>query len=270
MNSRRFSAAVASAMAGWVRRGAMVSLAATLLAATPADEPRGAGSKAAGDGNLAAHGTVASDRAAGAPGANAAGAQTNSGERWQSLFDGKSLSGWLRTEFEGDHEVKVDPTFRDGRGAIVLEPGTTLSGITWRDAATLPKMNYEVSLEAMRVMGGDFFCGLTFPVGSSACTFVVGGWGGTVVGISSIDHVDASGNETTREREFADGQWYRIRVRVTPGRLEAWIDDEPVVDFPTEGRRLGLRPGQIEKSRPLGVAAYQTRAALRDIRLRRW
>lgn len=219
--------------------------------------------EAAGNTATATHGGQRTESAA----KRQAVPQTEAG---QALFDGKTLAGWVRTDFEGDHDVRVEPAFRDGRGAIVLEPGTTLSGITWRDGSTLPKMNYEVSLEAMRVTGGDFFCGLTFPVGSSACTFVVGGWGGTVVGLSSIDHVDASGNETTREREFADGQWYRIRVRVTPGRIEAWIDDEQVVDFATEGRRIALRPGPIAKSLPLGVAAYQTRAALRDIRLRRW
>ena len=35
------------------------------------------------------------------------------------------------------------------------------------------------------------------------------------------------------------------------------------------GRLIGLRPGDIQKSLPLGIASYMTRAALRDIRLRR-
>ena len=144
----------------------------------------------------------------------------------------------------------------------MIDAGTTLAGITSTLGARLPRMNYEVGFEAMRVSGGDFFGSLTFPIGEAACTFVVGGWGGTVVGLSSIDGADASGNETTREMEFADRRWYRIRVRVTPDRLEAWIDATKVVDLPTAGRRFSLRPGDIQKARPLGISSYMTRAEI--------
>jgi len=191
------------------------------------------------------------------------------GDEWQSLFDGKSLAGWVQSGFEGEGAVKVVHPFRDGRGAIVIEPGTTLSGVTWTKGSRLPRVNYEITLEAMRLAGGDFFCGLTFPVGPSACTLVVGGWDGGVVGLSSVDRVDASGNETSREMEFADQRWYRIRVRVTDERVEAWIDGDRKIDLVTRGRVIGLRPGDIQRSLPLGIASYMTRAAVRDIRLRR-
>jgi hypothetical protein len=187
----------------------------------------------------------------------------------QSLFDGKTLTGWMPSGFEGEGAVKLESPFRGGPGAIVVEAGTTLSGVTWTKGATLPRTNYEISLEAMKLKGGDFFCGLTFPVGKSACTFVVGGWGGMVVGISSVDYADASDNETTQGMEFTDNRWYRIRVRVTDDKIEAWIDQEKMVDLETKGHRLMLRPGDIQKSLPLGIATYMTRAALRDIRLLR-
>lgn len=186
------------------------------------------------------------------------------------LFAGRTLAGWVQSGFEAEGAVRVVAPFEGGEGAIVIEAGTTLSGVTWTRGVDLPRNNYEVSLEAMRLAGGDFFCGLTFPVEATACTLVVGGWGGTVVGLSSVDRVDASGNETTREREFADRRWYRIRVRVAEGRIRAWIDDEQVVDLVTRGRRISLRPGEIQKSLPLGIATYMTRAAVRDIRLRAW
>lgn len=188
---------------------------------------------------------------------------------WQSLFDGKSLAGWAPSTFEGEGEVKVVEKFKDDRAAIVIEPGVTLSGITTTRSASLPRMNYEITLEAMRISGGDFFCGLTFPVNKSACTFIVGGWGGTLTGISSIDHADASDNETTSGLVFEDNKWYRIRVRVTEERLEAWIDQEQMVNFEHKGRRISMRPGDIEKSQPLGIATYMTKAAIRDIRVRR-
>jgi hypothetical protein len=97
----------------------------------------------------------------------------------------------------------------------------------------------------------------------------VGGWGGTVVGLSNIDRADASQNETSREIKFSDRRWYRIRLRVTEEKIEAWIDEEKKVDLKIAGRVLSLRPGDIQKSLPLGIATYMTRAAIRDIRLRR-
>ncbi len=187
----------------------------------------------------------------------------------RSLFDGKSLGGWKPSAFDSQAAVKVEPTFRDGPAAIILERSAHLSGITWADADSVPRMNYEISLEAMRLEGSDFFCGLTFPVGKSAVTFVVGGWGGMVTGISCIDNSDASDNETTSSKDFKSDRWYRIRVRVTPGKLEAWIDGDQVVDVETTGRKLDLRFGEISNSLPLGIAAYETKAALRDLRLRR-
>ena len=189
--------------------------------------------------------------------------------KWEALFDGKTLNGWAESEFESAAGVKVINPFKDGRGAIVLERSETLSGITWVRGATLPRVNYEIELEAMKLDGNNFVCGLTFPVGNTACSFIVGGWGGMVVGLSSIDHADAAENETTQGMEFELNRWYRIRVRVTDEKIEAWIDDDKKVDVETKGRVIGLRPGDIQKSLPLGIASYMTRAAVRDIRLRR-
>ena len=50
---------------------------------------------------------------------------------------------------------------------------------------------------------------------------------------------------------------------------KAWIDAEKVVDFETTGRTISLRAGDIELSKPFGLATYQTTAALRNIQVRR-
>ncbi len=188
--------------------------------------------------------------------------------QWRSLFDGRTLGAWAQSGFEGEGAVKVETPFRGGPGAIILEQGVTLSGVTWTKSPELPRTNYEIELEAMKLQGEDFFCGLTFPVGTSACSFIVGGWGGMVVGLSSVDHFDASDNDTTTGMEFKDNRWYRIRVRVTKEKIEAWIDDDQKVDLEITGRKITLRWGEIDKSLPLGIAAYMTRAAVRNIRLR--
>ncbi len=179
---------------------------------------------------------------------------------WRSLFDGKTLTNWRSANFGGEGQVKVE------NGKIILGMGVTLTGITWV-GGEIPRMNYEISLEAMKVSGNDFFCGLTFPVDKSPCSLIVGGWGGSVVGLSSIDGMDASENETTTAGDFAYGRWYRIRLRVTPKRIEAWIDEKKVVDADTTGREISIRP-EVSLSQPLGIAAWMTEAALRDIKLR--
>jgi hypothetical protein len=178
---------------------------------------------------------------------------------WKDLFDGRSLAGWQITKFGGEGEVYVE----DGR--LVLDFGSPLTGVTYE--RELPTVDYEVRLQAMRVEGSDFFCGLTFPVNDSHCSFIVGGWGGGVTGISSIDGMDASENETTGYMEFTQKTWYDIRVRVTRNRIEAWINDQQKVNQEITDRRLSTRI-EVDLSRPFGIAAYDTRAAVRNIQVR--
>jgi sugar phosphate isomerase/epimerase len=180
----------------------------------------------------------------------------------QPLFDGQSLKGWKVTDYGARGEVTVS----DGR--IVLDAGDPLTGITL-DGEPPARMNYEITLEAMKLSGDDFFCALTLPVGDACGTLVVGGWGGSLVGFSSIDELDASENSTTQFKKFDPNQWYRLRVRVTPERLQFWIDDEPFIDTEIAGKKIGMRLGEIEMSQPLGLTSFRTRAALRNIHFRR-
>lgn len=178
---------------------------------------------------------------------------------WRPLFDGKTLDGWKETPFVARGKVSVE------QGTVVLGNGY-MTGITWtRD---FPTANYEIRYEAARMQGTDFFGAVTFPVHKSFCTFVNGGWGGMIVGLSSLDLMDASENETRVFMTFHQNQWYSFRVRVTDDTIEAWIDEEPVVSVNFYGREVGLRPGEIENSKPLGFASYRTVGALRKIEYR--
>lgn len=177
----------------------------------------------------------------------------------QRLFDGQTLTNWEITNFGTEGEVYVSD------GEIVLGMGDGCTGITWADS--FPKMNYELSLEAKRVMGIDFFCGLTFPVNEDFCSFIVGGWAGPVVGLSTIDGLDASENETFTLKKFTKDEWYRIKLRVTAEKIETWINEEKIVDFPYRGRRLSIRP-EVDLSRPFGIATWKTTGAIRNIYLR--
>ncbi|MEX2176337.1 MAG: DUF1080 domain-containing protein [Pirellulaceae bacterium] len=178
------------------------------------------------------------------------------------LFDGKSLAGWKVNNFAGGGEVQVE------KGQIVIHKGESLTGITWKDATKLPKDNYEITLQAMKVKGDDFFCGLTFPIRDSFASFIVGGWAGTVVGLSSIDGLDASENETTLYRKFDYDKWYKIRIRVAGGKVECWIDDEQMVDVELKDRKVSTRI-ESDASQPLGISTYQVTSAFKDIQLKR-
>jgi hypothetical protein len=179
---------------------------------------------------------------------------------WRKLFDGKSLEGWKATDFYGAGKVHVKD------GAIVMEKGKLMTGVTF-GKGDFPKTDYEVTLEGKKVAGNDFFCTTTFPVGGSFCSLVVGGWSGTVVGLSSVDFMDASMNETRKDREFEAGRWYRVRIRVSRRRVEAWIDRDKVVDLDTTDRELTLRT-ECKACRPFGIATYETTGAIRDVRVR--
>ena len=177
------------------------------------------------------------------------------------IFNGKTLDGWIETDFYGKGKVNVKD------GAIILGKGDILTGISYLNIDDLVWDNYEVTLEAMRMEGNDFFCGLTFPVKGSFCTLVLGGWGGSVVGLSSIDGYDAANNFTGDTRSFENNKWYNIRLRVSNDKIEAWINPmDKIVDFRIGTYKLSLR-SEVEISAPLGIAAYQTVGAIRNIKL---
>ena len=186
-------------------------------------------------------------------------AQTKAGE-WQSLFDGKSLQGWREAQFKGHGAVRVE------NGNILLDAGGPMTGVTW--TGEFPKANYEVRFEGARLKGNDFFASLTFPVGESFCTWVTGGWGGDVVGLSSIDGWDAADNETRAYFNFESGRWYRLRLQVAGDRIMAWIDDKQIINVDVAGRKVGLRFGDMKLSAPLGFASYLTTGSVRKIEYR--
>lgn len=180
---------------------------------------------------------------------------------WRWLFDRTSLTGWEESDFYGRAEVRIE------NDRIVLEEGHDMTGITWT-GPSLPRIDYEVSLQAMRVAGSDFFCGLTFPVKKDPCTLILGGWGGGVVGLSSLDGMDASENETSNYVEFERRRWYRVRLKVRADRIQAWLDMEKVVDVALDKKEISIRI-ECEPSKPFGIATWCTTGALRDLRLRK-
>ena len=194
-------------------------------------------------------------------GLNAAAlAQTAPVPETLALFDGKSLAGWKATDFYEPGEVVVED------GAILMKQGTKMTGFT-STRTDLPTTNYELSFDAKRVEGADFFAAATFPVGKSFITLVNGGWGGSVTGLSSLDGSDAHENDTGRSFRYMNGKWYHFRVHVTDKTIYAWIDDKLVVRVSHEGRHVSTRI-ESRRSQPLGFATYETTGAVKAIAVR--
>ena len=63
-------------------------------------------------------------------------------------------------------------------------------------------------------------------------------------------------------------RWYKIRLRVTPTNISAWIDKKQVVDQSIVGHKVSTR-NEVDLSMPLGIAAWETQSALRNIRIRK-
>lgn len=174
------------------------------------------------------------------------------------IFNGVDLSGWEISEFGTQGPVMVS------EGNIVLNFGDGLTGVTYKKP--FPRNNYKISVEAKKVNGNDFFCGITFPFNETYCSFIVGGWGGPVVGLSTIDGKDASENETQILKNFEKNVWYKIELLVKQDSIFAWIDEEKVLDFSTQNRDIYIRP-EVGPSLPFGISSWNTTATLRNIQL---
>jgi hypothetical protein len=157
-----------------------------------------------------------------------------------ALFNGRDLTGW---------KVAKDVDFKKHGEVRVMGDSIILA------------------LDAKRIDGNDFFCGLTFPVDKQYCTLILGGWGGSTTGLSNVNGLSADENETSGSMDFVNGQWYRVRLRVTPQKIQAWVDKEKVADLETEGKHFAIWWEQ-EPMRPLGIATWNTQAAVRNIHLK--
>lgn len=181
----------------------------------------------------------------------------------EKLFDGKSLAGWKIAE-KGVFDKHGAVTVKEG--TIRLAKGDSGTGIYRADQP--PRMNYEITLEAMRTDGSDFFCGLTFPVNDQYCTMIIGGWGGGVTGLSNVDDLSAVENGATGYQEFKNDQWYKIRLKVTPETVTAWVDGDSIFSLEPKDVKFSIWWEQ-EPMRPLGIATWNTSAALRNIELKK-
>ena len=150
-----------------------------------------------------------------------------------------------------------DPILRIAKG----NPG---SGVNYR--GPVPTMNYEVTAEARRVDGDDFFYGLTFSIRDQYATLIIGGWGGGVWGVSNLDGMSAVENETTGYQPFEQNRWYKITLRVADDRTTVHLDGKKIFGFATPDHQYSVWPQQATMI-PLGIATWKTGAEIRHLTL---
>lgn len=184
-----------------------------------------------------------------------------------SLLTGDMAALWQASGMFEEGEVKI----QDQR--LLIGAGSPMSGVRFTgdwQALQLPVTDYEICYQARRLEGADFFGTCTFPVGSleRCVSLVLGGWGGGLVGISSIDYLDASQNNTRGEIYFEQERWYQVRIEVREADIQAWVDDRPMVNVSIKGRHLSLKDGEIDQCRPLGFATWLTKGEIRAVKIR--
>jgi hypothetical protein len=179
---------------------------------------------------------------------------------WKPLLKERSLEGWEKTNFGGEGPVDFNEA-----GELVLGVGEPLTGIHHPEA--LSTSNFEIRWEANRLEGSDFLACLTFPIGSEYCSFICGGWGGGLIGISSIDGNDASENQTTQLKDIANNRWYRFLVHVDDQKLVVSMDDEEIISVKRDKKRFSIR-AEVSPSRPLGYCVFKSKVAVRGLEFR--
>ena len=184
-------------------------------------------------------------------------------KNWTELFNGTDLTGWTTPDFGGSAKVTVEET-EDGN-VIRLKMGMMITGIVYENE--FPTTNFELELEARRTGGHDFFATTTFPVGEGFCSFVTGGWGGSIFGLSSLNGYDASENSSSKCFVSKNNTWYKIRVCVTEKRIRCWVDDQEIVDW-TRGKTRFTTRFEVQKSQPMGITNFCCDSEIRSIRFR--
>jgi hypothetical protein len=175
---------------------------------------------------------------------------------WISLMPSPDFREWEKTNFGGEGEIVL----KEGAGELIMDVGQPLTGVTYREK--FPKENFEIRWEASRLEGSDFLAGLTFPVGEEFCSFICGGWGGGLIGLSSIDGNDASENETSQHEDIKNGKWYRFLVRVDSKNITVTMDDKKIIETPRDGKAFSVR-GEVRANRPMGYCVFQSKVAIR-------
>ncbi len=180
----------------------------------------------------------------------------------KSLFDG-TLKNWSKVT-KYDFDSAPDPKVVNG--AIQLPAGNPGSGIKYN--GRFPKINYELTYQARRVDGNDFFGLAVIPYKDKCFGFVLGGWGGSLCGFSCLDGFSADENSSTFTYDFKNNVWYDVKLVITEKELVVYINGEKLSTVDMEDRTVSNRM-EVEPIEPFGFATWYTTGEIRNIVIRK-
>ena len=173
---------------------------------------------------------------------------------------------WQPINFGGEGDVY----FKDG--ALDLDYGNPLTGVLYKGDITElfgeDLENYAITMQAQRVEGVDMFAAVTFPVGKDGhVSLVLGGWAGAITGISNLDGLNASENDTTQFHNMPEGQWFKVKIMVTTDKIECWLDDKKLVDVKRADYTKYDTHGAVVDTKPFGLFNYSTWGRIKDLKV---
>ncbi len=152
-------------------------------------------------------------------------------------------------------------------GVLVMAPGRAMTGIT-TTRQDLPTTNYELSYQAKRITGSDFFAAATFPVGKSFVTLHQRRLGRQRHRNLQLEQLGRFGKARRTPSSNTKAKiWYKFRVRVSDQTIVCQVDDKQIIDLDYRGLQLGTRI-ETRPNQPLGFATYESTGALRNIEIR--
>lgn len=177
-----------------------------------------------------------------------------------------NMEQWQTINFGGEGDVY----YKDN--VLNLDYGNPLTGAKYKgDLSELlgeSKEHYAITMQAQRVEGVDMFLGVTFPVGGDGhVSLVLGGWAGAITGLSNLDGLNASENVTTQYHAFEDKRWYKVKIYVTPKKIQCWLDDKQLVDIKRADFKKYDTHAAVEMTKPLGLFSYDTWGKVKDVKV---
>ena len=177
-----------------------------------------------------------------------------------------NMDQWQSINFGGEGDV----IYKDG--ALDLDYGNPLTGVLYKgDIVKLfgeDLENYVITCQAQRVEGVDMFLGVTFPVGKDgSVSLVLGGWAGAITGISNLDGLNASENDTTQYHNMPEGQWFKVKIMVTTEKIECWLDDKKLVNVKRSDYEKFDTHGAVVDTKPFGLFNYSTWGRVKNLKV---
>lgn len=204
-------------------------------------------------------------------------AQTSSGEKWESLFNGKDLTGWKALNGKHIWEVKegmivgtmvlgepngflcTEREFQDFifECEVLIDTLMNNSGIEFRNVATPDYQDRRTTFPEGRVHGYQMEVD-TKPQKWSGSIYEEGGSRGWI-------YVTAEVNKDA-QRAFKNNQWNKYRIEANGNSMRTWINGIPtsnLVDNKFPKGFIGLQLHANQPNDPPGV--YKVR--FRDLRI---